>query len=219
MAKIEAAKFKDFFIYFEEDSPQKVEAVKRLYALIEKKAPELLEENSYWITAWRTRPPAPARPPTPPTGTGKVSVQASIKIQKQHKSKSCGQTCVAMVVTAFGGKVVDDYWVDVNYGFGLLNCLNNNTGDLNWGDVGDFKPAMWDMIHSNLAKGWPTILFLNGPEFSPSGYGHIVLLVSIDGNNVGLADPNGGIWRTVTKSLIETCPSHTEGKAVFMVTK
>lgn len=207
-------KFRDFFRYYDDDSPQKKEAIKRLFEAMD---PKLLNDGAYWVKAWRTRPPAPARPPTPPTGTGKVSVQASIKIQAQHKSKSCGQTCVAMVVTAFGGKVVDDYWVDGNYGFGLLNCLNNNTGDLNWGDAGDFKPAMWNDIYASLKNGHPVIIGLNGPEFSPSGYGHILLIVAMDGDKVTLADPNGGYWRVETKKTIESCPPHTEGKFVFMV--
>jgi hypothetical protein len=114
--------------------------------------------------------------------------------------------------------MVNDYWIDQYYGYNLIGALNENCEGRKWGDVGNFRPSMWDAIHSNLSKGWPTIIGLNGPEFSPSGYGHIVLITAIDGNNVGLADPNGGVWRTVTKELIETCPAHTEGKFVFMVT-
>jgi len=220
MAKISLEKLKDFFRHYDDNSPQKKEAIKRLYDALEQDAPGHLEESSYWITAWRTRPTPAPTPPAPPSPPAKVSVQKYIKIQAQHTSKSCGQTCVAMVINYLGKlkKPADDYWVDRYYGYNLLGALNDNCGGKKWADVGNFKSSMWDAISHNLSKGLPgAIVGLNGPEFSPSGYGHILMIVSIDGNSVGLADPNGGVWRTVTKQLIETCPAHTEGKFVFMV--
>jgi hypothetical protein len=178
-----------------------------------------MSDESYWVSAYRKRPtPAPV-PTVPPESSGKVSIQSRMHIQAQHMPKSCGQTCVAMAINYLKGKgSVDDYWVDQHYRYDLVGALNDNCGGKKWADVGNFKPSMWDAIYHNLSKGLPgAIIGLNGPEFSPSGYGHILMIVSIHGNNVGLADPNGGVWRTVTKKLIETCPDHTEGKFVFMV--
>lgn len=207
-------KFRDFFRYYDDDSPQKKEAIKRLYEGMD---PKLLTDEAYWVKAWRTRPAPPDHPPAPLAGSGKVSVQDLIKIQPQHLHDSCGQTCVAMTIKALGGKSVDDYWVKNNYGFNLLGCLNGNTGGLMWRDAGDFNPSMWDSIYASLKNKHPVIIGLNGPAFSLSGYGHILLIVAMDGDKVTLADPNGGYWRVETKKTIESCPPHTEGKFVFMV--
>lgn len=149
--------------------------------------------------------------------SAKVSIQSKVKILAQQTPKSCGLTCVAMAINLISGKKVDDLWVQNRYGYGLLQALNENCGGVKWVDAGNFTPSMWPAIRENLIEGMPTIIFLNGPEFSPSGYGHILMIVSMDSDNIGLADPNGGVFRTVSKNLIETCPAHTDGKAVLMV--
>lgn len=219
MPQFDETKFLDFWEYYETSSLQHREAARRLYREILAVKPDLLTDEAYWVEAYRKRP-APS--PLPPTSaqlkpSGKVSIQSKIKIQAQHMPKSCGQTCVAMSINYLGARNVDDYWVNQQYGYNLLGALNENSGGKKWADVGNFNPNMWDSIYNSIKKGFPVIIGLNGPEFSPSGYGHIVMIVSIDGNNVGIADPNGGVWRMATKQLIETCPDHTEGKFVFMV--
>jgi lysozyme len=159
-----------------------------------------------------------ASPPMPPSTAGvKASIQGQVRPIAQQTSKSCGLACVAMAINLLGGKHVDDLWVQDHYGYGLLPALNENSGGKKWVDVGNFTASMWPAIRENLLEGCPTIIGLNGPEFSPSGYGHILLIVSVEGNNVGLADPNGGKFRQVSKSLVENCPAHTDGKFVFMV--
>jgi len=147
----------------------------------------------------------------------KASVQSKVVIQSQHTSKSCGQTCVAMAISLLGNiGQVDDTWVDQHFGFGLLDALNSKTPQ-HWVDAGNFTPGMWAKIEANLRKGYPSILFLNGPDWSPSGYGHIVLVIAINGEDVGIADPNRGRLRSVKKHDIETAPQHTQGNAVLMV--
>lgn len=221
MPPFDLAKFRQFFAYYDEKSPQHKEAVKRLFEAVHALDPKIMSDEAYWVEAYRKRPKPAPLPVVPPESSGKVSIQGRIQIQPQHMPRSCGQTCVAMAINYLKPRkpLIDDYWVDRNYGYDLLGALNQNCGGKKWADVGNFKPSMWDAIYHNLSKGLPgAIIGLNGPEFSPSGYGHILMIVSIDGNNVGLADPNGGEWRTETKHTIETCPDHTEGKFVFMVT-
>lgn len=364
MSQIDANKLMDFFRYFRPDSPQHKESVRRLHEGLLQKAPELLEESSYWITAYRKRPSPPAVTPkqrindaglrliqnseglrlkayqdsvgvwtigyghtadvkpgqtitetealaflradvgwaeaaveklvTVPLTPGqfgalvsfvfnlgagalgestllkllnqghyeeaaaqfgkwvfaggkvleglvtrrdnerrmflngmapvpkapaveKASVQGKVVIQAQHRSDSCGQTCVAMVITLLGEDgPVDDNWVDQHFGFALLGALNRCTPP-HWVDAGNFAPSMWPKIEANLRKGYPSIVFLNGPDWSPSGYGHIVLIVSVNGDDLGVIDPNGGVLRAVKKRAIETAPQHTSGNAVLMV--
>lgn len=219
MPQFDLNKFKDFFVYFDPNNPQKKEAVKRLYDSILEARPDLLTDEAYWVQAWRTRPPAPPPPPGPPAGTAKVSCQGNITLQAQHYSDSCGQCCAAMLITDLSSpaKSVDDYWVRARYGFNLLGALNTNTGGNHWIDAGNFSSSMWDSIYNSIKNGKAVMIGLNGPAFSPSGYGHILLIVAIDGNNVVLADPNGGHWRTESKQTIENCPPHSEGKFVFRV--
>ena len=63
------------------------------------------------------------------------------------------------------------------------------------------------------------IMGLNGPEFSPSGRGHIVTLLSIEGDQVRYADPADGTIKTTTKQAIQNAPGHPQGKFFFYSTQ
>ena len=121
--------------------------------------------------------------------------EMGVKPLAQNTSVSCGQTSVAMAVNALTGQNLTDYDINNKYGFELLNALNSECGKAgyNWKDGGD----------------------LNGPEFTPSGRGHIVTIVKTEGDTVTIADPATGELRTTTKQAMNTAPQHPDGNFVF----
>jgi hypothetical protein len=72
-------------------------------------------------------------------------------------------------------------------------------------------------VQGALAQGLPVVIGLNGPEFSPSGSGHIVTITGLspDGT-VSFMDPNGGRTRTTRWENMVGAPSHPDGNFVFV---
>lgn len=136
----------------------------------------------------------------------------------QNNGISCGQTSVAMAVNTLTGKHLTDNDINARYGFGLLNGLNAESREAGyeWKDGGDLNASSWDLIdHKVNNEKTPVIVALNGPEFSPSGRGHIVTIVKTEGDKVTFADPATGTLRTTTKQNMNTAPSHPDGNFVF----
>jgi len=131
----------------------------------------------------------------------------------QSNGVSCGQTSVAMACNALTGKMLRDTDIHARYGFSLLAALNGESGQA-YVDGGNLDASKWSGIESRLVRG-PIVIGLNGPDFSPSGRGHIVLITGVDGGKVTFADPNGGVWRTLLKSRFEQAPPHPDGKFIF----
>lgn len=160
-----------------------------------------------------------AAPPKPAPARA-VSVEAKVRPQGQSNSISCGQCSAAMAINCITGKHLTDMDFDAQHGFALLDGLNRECPGVRWRDLTPGAQFVggkqWDSIAAALAAGFPALIALNGPEFSPSGYGHILLVVGIDGDKVRLADPARGAFRTVSKQLVETCPPHRQGKWVFV---
>ncbi|HEY4000615.1 MAG TPA: papain-like cysteine protease family protein [Candidatus Xenobia bacterium] len=137
----------------------------------------------------------------------------------QSNSISCGQTSVAMAVNALTGKNLRDTDINARYGFGLLNALNGETNGkgFQWRDAGELNPTAWATIDQKVnQEHTPVIVGLNGPEFSPSGHGHIVTIIHTDGENVTYADPATGTVKTTTKNAMNTAPPHPDGKFLFV---
>lgn len=162
--------------------------------------------------------PAPTKPPAPSPSAGGANVRPLI----QSNDSSCGQTSVAMAVNSLTGKSLNDRDINNRYGFGLLSALNGESrgSGYSWRDGGNFSPAKWSLLQKKLnTEKTPVIIGLNGPEFSPSGRGHIVTLLSMDGNNVRYADPADGKIKTTTRQSIERAPSHPDGKFIFYASR
>ncbi|HXE73801.1 MAG TPA: hypothetical protein VNO81_14150 [Candidatus Nitrosotenuis sp.] len=149
--------------------------------------------------------------------------QARVTPLIQHNGVSCGQTSVAMAINSVTGKNLQDWDIDSRYGFGLLSALNSECQEagVTWDRVGELNsPAMWDLIERKVnVEGLPVIIGLNGPEFSPSGRGHIVTIIKVQGNTVTYADPADGTIKTTTKDSMNTCPPHPDGKFIFAGTR
>lgn len=148
----------------------------------------------------------------------KVSAHVVVP-QIQHTPVSCGQCSVAICLTAMGAGVWDDTRVNRLHGFGLLDALRTEDPRHDWRDLGNLDKEKWTTkVAPTLRAGYPVIVGLNGPEFSPSGRGHIVTLVSIDQDVVKFADPATGGWKLTTVSRLLDAPPHPDGKFVLAPT-
>ena len=148
------------------------------------------------------------------------SREGSLNVQPlaQSNGVSCGQTSVAMSINALTGKNLRDTDIDAKYGFELLRALNeeSNGHGVAWKDGGEVKQGCWELIdHKVNNEKTPVIVALNGPEFSPSGRGHIVTIIKTDGDKVTFADPATGTTRTTTKQNMNSAPSHPDGNFIF----
>jgi hypothetical protein len=147
---------------------------------------------------------------------------ANIKPFAQSNGISCGQTSVAMAVNSLTGKSLTDMDIDQKYGFGLLNALNAETqsAGVNWKDGGTISSSAWSLIEQKVnQEKLPVIVGLNGPEFSPSGRGHIVTITRVEGDTVTYADPASGTTKTTTRDKMNNAPSHPDGNFIFYGTR
>lgn len=145
-----------------------------------------------------------------------------VKPLAQNNGISCGQTSVAMCVNAVTGKNMIDADINSKYGFSLLDALNSESAPhgVAWRDAGNMQPAQWSLIdHKVNQEKTPVIVALNGPEFSPSGRGHIVTIVKTEGDTVTIADPATGQLRTTTKQAMNDAPPHPDGNFIFYAAK
>ena len=155
---------------------------------------------------------APVKPAQP------QSTGAAVRPMTQSNSVSCGQASVAMAVNSLTGKSLTDRDINKRYGFGLLSALNSESrgSGYKWRDGGNFNAGKWSLLEQKLNKDkTPVLIGLNGPQFSPSGRGHIVTLMSVNGSQVKYADPADGKIKTTTRQAIERAPSHPDGKFIF----
>ncbi len=152
----------------------------------------------------------------------KTSTGATVRPLCQNNSVSCGQTSVAMAVNSLTGGSLDDRDINRKHGFSLLTALRSESrpAGYTWTDGGDFQSRDWRLLEKKLnGEKTPVIMGLNGPNFSPSGRGHIVTLLSVNGKTVSYADPADGKIKTTTKSAIESAPGHPQGKFFFYASK
>lgn len=155
------------------------------------------------------------------SGDGKGFVK--VTVIPQHYPDSCGQTSVAMAINTLKGlagtKAWDDDDVHNKYGYGLLAALKGETGK-DWTSP-DFSPALWDLIEYNLDCGYPVLFAANGPDFSASGHGHVLLIYQLQGKGregkVYFADPNRGVVTVRTRAQCEDAPPHPQGKWLMLV--
>lgn len=137
----------------------------------------------------------------------------------QSNGVSCGQTSVAMCINSLTGQSLTDMDIDQKYGFGLLNALKSESAasGYDWRDNGNLTADSWATIDQKVnQEKLPVVVALNGPEFSPSGRGHIVTIIKTEGDNVTYADPADGTTKTTSKYNMQTAPSHPDGNFVFV---
>jgi hypothetical protein len=148
-----------------------------------------------------------------------TSIGAGVKLMAQAGPVACGQVSAAMAINAITGKNFTEGDFVGKYGFGLLNGLNSEVANngVQYVDQGNVAPNKWGMVEKAVNElGLPVMFAANGPNFSPSGRGHIMLMTKVDGDKVTIADPAGGVKRTVSKAAIENAPSHPDGNFLFI---
>lgn len=138
----------------------------------------------------------------------------------QTNNVSCGQTSVAMCLNSLvPGADLTDMDIDQKYGFHLLNALKNESREVgyDWNDAGNITNDSWSFIDKKVnQEGLPVIVALNGPEFSPSGRGHIVTITKTTADTVTYADPADGTIKTTRKENMVNAPSHPDGNFLFV---
>ena len=139
----------------------------------------------------------------------------------QSNSVSCGQTSVAMCLNSItgGAAKLNDMDIDQHYGFQLLKALKTESREagVDWRDAGNITNDSWSFIDKKVnQEGLPVIVALNGPEFSPSGRGHIVTIMKTTADTVTYADPADGTIKTTQKSNMVNAPSHPDGNFLFV---
>lgn len=177
----------------------------------------------------KRRIPESPRPPFHSLRSGEVSRANSDQVSTTHgvqvrplhqsNSVSCGQASVAMAVNALTGKSLSDRDVNRKYGFSLLHALRSESGQsgFHWRDAGNFSRSKWSTLERKLNREkTPVLIGLSGPRFSPSGRGHIVTLLSVQGDRVQYADPADGKIKFTTRRAIESAPPHPDGKFLFV---
>ena len=141
-----------------------------------------------------------------------ASVESKVKAQAQHRPDSCGQTSVAMAINCLTGKSHTDETINAKYGYDLLPALNSECSSHVWGTP-DFTAQSWPLIQASLESGRPVLFAANGPDFSRSGRGHILLIVALTADGkVRMADPATGTAPTWTRAQCETAAPHPQGK-------
>jgi hypothetical protein len=146
---------------------------------------------------------------------------AAVNPQRQNYGDSCGQSSVAMAVNSLTGKNLTDHDIRRKHGYSLLGALNQESrgSGYKWADS-DFSRSKWPLLEKKLnEEKTPVLIGLNGPQFSPSGRGHIVTLMSIDGDKVRYADPADGKIKVTTRQAIESAKPHPDGKFLFTASK
>lgn len=127
---------------------------------------------------------------------------------------NCGRTSVAMAVNAITGSNLTDW--DIQEGGSLLGELNKFTADsgYQWTDA-NLNADNWSFIEQSVKDGAPVVVGLNGPEFSPSGHGHIVTIVGIEGDKVFFADPAIGEIRETTRMNMLNAEQYPQGNFIM----
>lgn len=169
------------------------------------------------------RPPATSQTKASPQRRSGEEADGGAKVRplQQSNGRSCGQASVAMCVNSVTGKKLTDRDIHAKYGFGLLHALNSESrsAGYQWKDGGNFTAKNWPSLEKRLnQEKTPVMIGLNG-QFSPSGRGHIVALLSIEGDKVTYADPANGQIKTTSKRAIEQAPPHPDGKFFFYASK
>jgi len=153
-----------------------------------------------------------------PAAFGSFVGKVEVTPLAQNTGDSDGQCSVAMAINCITGKKLDDKDINARYGYELMRALLEECrpAGYSWKDGGEICPAAWELLgHKTVVEGTPVVLALNGPEFSCTERGHIVLVCGVDGDKVTFADPATGTNRTTTKQNINNAPSHPQGNFIF----
>jgi len=152
-----------------------------------------------------------------------VNLKDRVKILAQQTSTSCGVCSCAMAVNTITGSHYSDLEWDRRHrdpvaGVDLLGGLRKDTPHHTWRDVGRPRPEIWQEVLNSLGAQCPAVCGVNGPDFSPSGHGHIVCIIGVTTTTVIFADPNGGRLRELPREDFEKAQEYPQGNFIFLAT-
>ncbi len=135
----------------------------------------------------------------------------------QSNLLSSGQASAAMAINWMTGQRLTDKDIDQTYGFHILSALKSESLPVgfDWSDAGNFSEQNWLRICDTLKHNLPVLLAFDG-ELSPLKGGHIVLLVSSQGETVRYLDPFDGRLKQTSRTALLNAPSHPDGNFVFL---
>lgn len=149
-----------------------------------------------------------------------VNLKGRVKILAQQAGDTCGVCSCAMAVNTITGTNYNDLTWDARhrnkYGVDLFSSLQQDCPKHNWKDVGRPRPEVWQEVLNSLAAGCPAVCGVNGPDFSPSGRGHIVCIIGVTTTTVIFADPNGGELRELARERFEQAQEYPQGNFIFL---
>lgn len=144
-----------------------------------------------------------------------VNLKDQVKILAQSNAVSCGQTSCAMAANTITGQQLTDQSWAARHGMNLLGGLRAECPRHTWEDIGRPRPEIWPTVLASLEARCPAVCGVNGPDFSPSGHGHIVCIIGVTSKTVIFADPNRGRLRELSREDFEKAQEYPQGNFIF----
>lgn len=197
MAKLTPQGFRNFFTYYQGEENQK-QGVEVLYRLIQQRQPDLLEEDSVWVTHYRAKPEVTVSNPLP------------VKYMSQLDNgpegwRQCQTSSIAMCLDFLGvcdplsGKPIDD---DLKYRPFVVRHGDTTSAAAHQAaltELGVRHRFRTDMHKEDLMreidKGYPVAIGVlhHGHVSAPKGGGHYLVLRGYDDTHALVHDPYGSI--------------------------
>ena len=197
MAKLTPQGFRNFFTYYRGEKNQQ-EGVDVLYRLIQQRHPDLLEEDSVWVTHYRAKPEITVGNPLP--------VQYMSQLDNGPEGwRQCQTSSIAMCINFLGvcdpvtNRPIDD---DLKYRPFVLRHGDTTSAAAHQAaltELGVRHRFRTDMHKEDLMreidKGYPVAIGVlhHGPVSAPKGGGHYLVVRGYTETHALVHDPYGSI--------------------------
>jgi uncharacterized protein YvpB len=184
----------NFFKHFDENNPKHIAAVEQFEKVIEKKAPEELEDTSEWVVTFRTKdevkvPSVLSVPYYPQTDNYRDA-------QRTCNSSSCAMCLEYFKPGTLQGAKGDDAYVQKVFSIGDSTDHTVQTKVLEgYGVKSHFSYNLgFADLDRELAAGKPVVIgiYHRGTLSAPSG-GHMVVVIGKKGEDYVVNDPYGSL--------------------------
>ena len=197
----------NFFKFYDENNPKHVAAVEQLEVDLEKKSPDLIEDEANWVRIYRT-------PNTSPKPSG-ILLNVPWYPQTDNYSlpdSTCNSSACAMALEFLkpgslpSGPKGDDAYLRKVLALGSSTDHSVQTRVLqSYGVNSVFRYDLsFDDLDRELTAGRPVVIGIlhRGPESAPRGGGHIICCIGkIDDNNYAFNDPYGDLYSGYTTAV------------------
>jgi hypothetical protein len=194
----------NFFKFYDEKNPKHVAAVEQLEVDLEKRSPDLLEDETNWVRIFRT-------PNTPPKPSG-ILLNVPWFPQTDNyilPDSTCNSSACAMLLEFLkpgslpSGPKGDDAYLRKVLALGSSTDHSVQTRVLeSYGVKSVFRYNLgFDDLDRELTAGRPMVIGIlhRGPESVPRGGGHIIIVIGkTDKGDYWVRDPYGSIFDNYT---------------------